>query len=31
MHDGDRVEHAVSEGARLAPDGLVVWDGADHS
>jgi uncharacterized protein (DUF488 family) len=27
MHDGRLSEHAPSEGARLRPDGLVVWDG----
>jgi uncharacterized protein (DUF488 family) len=26
MHDGRRTEHRPSEGARLRPDGLVVWD-----
>lgn len=27
MHDGRLTEHKPSEGARLRPDGLVVWDG----
>lgn len=28
MHDGALREHPVAEGARLAADGTVVWDGA---
>ncbi|QIX27149.1 DUF488 domain-containing protein [Nocardioides sp. JQ2195] len=26
MHDGRLVEHPISDGARLRPDGVVVWD-----
>jgi len=31
MHDGRRVEHPVSAGARIGPDGRVVWDGGTES
>lgn len=31
MHDGRLTRHKVSEGARLDPDGLVVWDAGPGS